>query len=240
MTDGSRGVLYGLGFAQVALTLGCVLYSPPVIVYVYHASVSLKNQTLVPSLVEQSHIHVGPILVFVSLFVAFFTTITYQSNHLPETHGIGVQDYQIEALMELKMWDMMFWLYALSIHCLVVLMLCTPASVFGTILGTLLMTYFLARACAPRGGVVSMTYENFNLLGMGLGFLCVCIQISGAFSNMWFALFLLVASDYLLGIGHVWDSTPTMDTIINCRLFYVCSTMIAVGSLYAMYPDLRE
>ena len=43
--------------------------------------------------------------------------------------------------------------------------------------------------------------------------------------------------DYMLGVGHTWDAAPGMDTITNCRLFWVCSTSLCLAGLYGAWHD---
>jgi hypothetical protein len=50
-------------------------------------------------------------------------------------------------------------------------------------------------------------------------------------------LFALVVLDYFLGVGHTWDRQATLETIANCRLFYVCGGTLCTAALYAAWQD---
>jgi uncharacterized membrane protein len=45
----------------------------------------------------------------------------------------------------------------------------------------------------------------------------------------------VVVLDYFLGVGHTWDRQATIETVTNCRLFYVCCVSFGVAALYAAW-----
>ena len=236
MNNLSRGTAFGLGLSQLAIVMGVVLYSRPVVVHVYNTKWVAVNDTLSMEAFKDSPVRVGPWLLFMSLVVAGFSLSTY---HLTKA-GIGVNDYQAQVLEEARMWDFLFWAYVFNAHAVAIVLLCTPACIYGVALASVLTVYFLGRCCAPRCGQVSMTSENCNLLGLGAGFLLMLGQLGGDSSNLYLVLGAMLVTDYMLGVGHVWDQAPTMDTVINCRLFYLCSTILALALLYSMWtPGMR-
>jgi hypothetical protein len=46
---------------------------------------------------------------------------------------------------------------------------------------------------------------------------------------------LVVVLDYFLGVGHTYDRQATIDTVANCRLFYICACSLAIACFYGMY-----
>jgi hypothetical protein len=45
---------------------------------------------------------------------------------------------------------------------------------------------------------------------------------------------LVVVVDYFLGVGHTYDRQATIDTVSNCRLFYICAGTLGLALLYAL------
>jgi hypothetical protein len=117
-----------------------------------------------------------------------------------------------------------------------VLMVCDPADAFGTVSATAFMSYFLFRACYPKGQQINLTQENLNILGYGLGVLQAALQLMGTRANGMSVLtgMVMVVLDYFMGIGHTYNRQATMDTVSNCRLFYVCAGTVGTALLYAM------
>ena len=96
------------------------------------------------------------------------------------------------------------------------------------------MTYFLCRACYPKSQQINLTQENLNILGYGVGVLQAGLQLTGTRANGMSALMVMVVLDYFMGVGHTYDRQATIDTVSNCRLFYVCAGTVGTALLYAM------
>jgi hypothetical protein len=47
----------------------------------------------------------------------------------------------------------------------------------------------------------------------------------------------MVVLDYFLGIGHVWERSPDMETVANCRLFWACSAGLCLAALYGAWRE---
>ena len=47
-------------------------------------------------------------------------------------------------------------------------------------------------------------------------------------------LTLMVVLDYFMGVGHTYDRQATIDTVSNCRLFYICAGTVGTALLYAV------
>lgn len=240
MADLYRGTAYGIGLSQAAVALGVVTFGDPVLVHVYTTRMDVRplNQTIFLADLRDSGVNVGSWVLITSFLVALFSTTTYHVAKL----GFGSNDYQPVVLEEIKFWDFIFWIVVMLLHGIVVMLLCNPVSFYGAALASLLMVYFLGRSCAPRCGQLTMTSENLNFVGLGVGFLLICCQLGGSSSNLYLVLCGVLVADYMLGIGHVWDSSPTMDTVINCRLSYACMGILGLVGLYstwgpAMYDD---
>jgi hypothetical protein len=172
-------------------------------------------------------------LMMASLLAAVFSTATYKTYEM----GFANQDFQQEAMNEVGLWDLMFWVYCLMIHAIVVLIMGDPVNVFGAVSATCFMVYFLHRACAPKGQHLNLTQENINILGYCVGVLQMAYQLTDTRSNGSMVVMVVVVLDYFLGVGHTYDRQATLDTVANCRLFYVCVTALSLSCLYALCDE---
>jgi len=227
----SRGTAYGIGLAQVAVTLGVLLFCPSVEVHVFLAHAKINGtRGVTEDALETYSGHLGMPILLGSALVAIFSTVTYRTY---ET-GISGQDYVPDVLEQISMWDLLFWVYLLLLHIIAVLVVADPVDLYGLMASSSFMTYFLHRACSPKGPLISLTQENLNLVGYCFGVLMVAYQITETHANSAAILMLLVVTDYFLGIGHTYDKQATIDTVANCRLFYVCLGTLATAFAYAV------
>ena len=242
MIDGTRGTAYGLGLSQCAITLGFVLFSPAVEVDVYapRASLSGGNHSLMVLTSTATRVHLGMPVVGASVLAAVFAMVTYKAHE----ESLSGQDYQADVVEQMGMWDALFWLYALAAHGIVALIVCDPMDAFGLLSCTVFMVYFLFRACYPKSQTVNLTQENLNLLGYGVGVLQLAYQMTPTRGNGMSVLTLMVVLDYFMGVGHTYDRQATIDTVSNCRLFYICAGTVGTALLYAVsgsgHPPLLE
>jgi hypothetical protein len=229
--EASKGAVYGLGLSQFAITLGFVLFFPSVDIDLYvphatlrgnHSSIAIGSTTLRASMAIP--------VMGASLLAAMFALVTYKAHE----QSLSEQDFQSDSVEQMGLWDMLFWVYCLASHCIVILIVCDPVNAFGAISSTVFMTYFLFRACYPKPQSINLTQENLNILGYCLGVLQVFHQMTPTRENNMTALMLLVIIDYFLGIGHTYDRQATIATVSNCRLFYICAGTMGTALLYAM------
>ena len=228
----SRGTAYGLGISQCAITLGIVLFSQHinVDVFVVKEAINDTNDALQPKSITVTTIGMSMPILVASGLAACFSTVTYNMHE----HGLSGLDYHQDTLDQAAMWDILFWAFSLVMHLDLVLLLANPVDLFGCISATSFMVYFLHRSCSPKGNSVSHTQENLNLVGYCVGVLQVMFQVSDSRSNSVTLILLMVIIDYFLGIGHTWDRQATIETITNCRLFYVCCGILVLDALYCI------
>jgi hypothetical protein len=238
MIQVSRASAFALCFSQAAVTLAVIAYYPPVRVQFFscHPKVSNGTLTVPESKLAVSNFGLGvPFLALSCLAVLFSTT----TSGLIE-RGMLQQDsqYTFELLHEAGLWDAIFWAFCAGAHVIVITVVMSPADSYAVALSSLLIIYFLGRLCAPRfSQQMTMTQENFNLLGLFSGVLIVGYNIPDTHSGRTAALMVTCLLDYMLGVGHTWDVTPTMDCVTNCRLFWVCSASLCLASLYGAWHD---
>lgn len=227
----SRGTAYGIGLSQVAITLGVILFCPMIDTHIFLARAAVNGTlTLVSRDVQGVEAHMATPILLASAMAAVFSTITYRTYE----SGISGQDFQQDVLDQVPMWDLLFWGYLLLVHGIAVLVVADPVDVFGLIASTSFMGYFLHRACAPKSHTINLTQENLNIVGYCVGVLMAAYQITETRGNGATILMMLVVVDYFLGIGHTYDRQATIDTVANCRLFYICVGTLGTAALYGM------
>lgn len=211
------------------------MFFPPVQVDLFIAHVHI-NDTTTPngreliSDVQTLGAHMGLPVLSASVLAAIFTTVTCKSLEQDMT-GL---DFQQDVLDNLGMWDMLFWAHSMLAHGVVVMIVADPVDLYGCVSSTSFMVYFLYRACSPKGHHVNLTQENLNIVGYCLGILQLAYQITDTKGNGASVVMLVLVMDYFLGVGHTYDRQATMNTIMNCRLFYICAGSIGIACFYCL------
>jgi hypothetical protein len=233
----TRGTAFALCLSQVAVTALVIMYYPPVHIQLFTNHCTVINGTLTDNtcLVYVADFGLGvPFLMLSCVAVLFSTTTANLGERGPLSQG---NLYSYEVLVETGPWDYIFWLFCLGAHALVIAVIMSPGDVFAVLLSTLLTVYFLGRLCSPRSCQLSMTQENFGLLGYCAGLAVAAYNVPDAHSGRSAALLLTVLLDYMLGMGHTWEQQPPMDTVTNCRLFWVCGASVSLAALYGAWHD---
>ena len=233
----TRGTAFALCLSQLGVTALVIMYYQPVRVQLFTSHPRVDNGTLTNDLSTLAVVDLGlsiPFLALSCVAVLFSSTTASLSERGP----LGSDTpYSFEAMQEAGPWDVVFWLYCCGAHALVVTVIMSPADLFAVALSTLFTFYFLARLCAPRHCQMSMTHENINLLGYCAGVAVAAYNLPDAHSGRSAAILITILLDYMLGMGHTWDQTPPMDTVTNCRLFYVSSVSCCLAALYGAWHD---
>ena len=213
------------------------MYYPPVSVELYTTHPMVVNGTI-----QDTHANLGifktslsmPFLALSCIAVLFSTTTAGLVQR-----GLLSQDnhYTYELLCDTGLWDLIFWMFCGGAHTIVIIVIMSPADSYAASISILLVVYFLGRICAPRGCQISMTQENINLLGFCAGLFIAAYNVPDTHSGRGAALMLTVLLDYMLGVGHTWDLPPAMDTVTNCRLFWVCCSSLCLAALYGAWHD---
>ncbi len=236
----TKGTAYGVGLSQCAITLGAVLFFPPVDVDVYvldgHINATTRGLALDPARDAKGlRVFLALPLLMASALGAAFATMTYRVQS-----EFGSQDYDPEVLGQTGLWQLGFWVYALLAHVLALLLVSDPVAAFGAVSAPAFMVYFLYRACAPKGRELHLTQENLNILGYFLGVLQLGYQLTDARPNGATVVMLVVVLDYFLGLGHTYDRDASIETVANCRLFYVCTASLGLACLYALSGEFDK
>ena len=237
---GTRKLLMLGGYVQFLVTAVVVLFYPLVEVQVFTVSASpglnLSHHAC-------DHVQLHPVTLLyplpvlaTSLLGAFLCSSTVALLE----QGLSGADFTQEALDEGGVWNMLFWAYSALAHALAVMLLLSPGDAYQGVLGVLLMTYFLCRITAPKTQEITITLENFYLLGYALGFVLVLYGMPADASSSgmrYYIIFVVGVIDYCLGVGHTWDRQATFDTVAHCRLFYIYAQSVCICAIYAAWND---
>ena len=239
----SKGTVYALGVLQLVVVGLAVILYPPASVQVFNYVPCVTNGTLTHACGETRSVKLlltMPLLI-VSAAVAAFVSNTFS---LQEAGLIGDDTpFGPEALGQTGLWNALFWFVVAGAHAAVWAAACSPVDLFAWALSTYLCVSFLARICSggevgpdgPAAGAV--TVANANVLGYMLGVGVALYNVPPDYSNRFILVFIAVVLDYFLGVGHVWERDPHIQTIANCRLFWSCSAGFGLALLYAAWRD---
>lgn len=236
-------VTYSVGISQLAIMFAVIMYFPlaSVQVFVYNPCVSNGTLTHACGSTHSTRLLLPLPCMAVCAGAAAFVSSTFSLN---EAGAMGEDAlYGPEALGQTGLWNAIFWFVVAGTHAITLAAACSPVDAFALAIATYLMVHFLAQLCSHTTSsmehvpVGNVTVANANILGYMAGACVAMYCIPPQYSNRLVLLFLLVVLDYFLGIGHVWDRSPSMETVANCRLFWVCSASLCVAALYGAWTD---
>ena len=160
---------------------------------------------------------------------------------VPDTYA-PVQQYAgggQELSSSLYTWELVFWAYILNIHGVLVMCLTSPVDIFDATVVILFGVMCLMFLCRPRGNDGNAA----TLQGVVLAILLICIwnmfmSIPHAYQQdrLWL-MGILMALDGLLLLVHMYDSMPTMYTIVMGRLTYVTLGSVVLSYAFATLQD---
>jgi hypothetical protein len=257
----SKGVLT-LSVIQVPFMLSTIIAYPDVLVDIYSSKVVLiwdhaTNTTAVnlnhPTSLHYMHsVSISSVFIVCSALIAAFALFTYQitqhgvestssvaHEEFTNTNAAFVQDPSI------TMWNNVFTALVILSHGLLVAVLCTPNSLHFLLLIVLVFYISFSIILQPKiqtptdipasASSVGTTYLVAVML-YGLGMVYVCGNISYDPHQLKLQLItVFICIDFLLILGHTWDPTPLMSTIINCRFVYLICSICANAIIYIMW-----
>jgi hypothetical protein len=238
-----KGTVYTLGVAQLVVVGLAVILYPPASVQVFVYVPCVTNGTLTHACGETRPVRLlltMPVLI-VSAACAAFVSNTFQLQDL----GLVRDDVAFgpEALGQTGLWNALFWFIVAGAHAAVVAAACSPVDLFAWALASYLCVSFLARLCSgpdvgPEGpSAGGVTIANANALGYMLGVGVALYNVPPDYSNRFILIIFTVVLDYFMGVGHMWEREPDMQTIANCRLFWTCSAGFGLAALYGAWRE---
>ena len=234
----SKGTIFSLCLSQAAVTVGVICFFQPVKIELYSIYPIIIIGTLdhhSPPKFRSTTLSLSTAVLASSLIAVVFSTTTAGLFEWGVLHQDNV--YTQEILSDTGLWDLIFWLYCAIVHIIIFLVVMSPADTCAVALSSIQYSYFLTSLYQPRQNQLSMTQINITLLGLWVGLLTALHNLPDTHSGLIAAVLVMFILNYMLGIGHTWDSTPTMDVITNCRLFWVCSSSFCLAALYGAWHD---
>jgi len=256
MCGTAEGVGYGLGISQLAIMFGVVWYFPLASVQVFVYKPCVSNGTLTHACGSTEAVRM--MLPLPCLLVSAAAAAFVSSTRTLMDGGILSDEtaYAAEAVAQAGLWDAMFWFVVSGAHLIAVIAACSPVDAFAGGAAAYLMVHFLSQLCRSAdeqraggyqsagpdaqgggAGAGAMTAANANILGYMAGVGIAVYNVPQQYSNRLVIVFLLVVMDYFLGVGHAWDRGPSMYTVANCRLFWVCSASLCLAAMYGAWRD---
>lgn len=230
--DLSKGTAYGICISQMAITLGILLYFPVVKVDVFSVQLNPTNTSIVDQKVTRL-VMPGAFLALSGMAAIFATTTLGMSEQ-----GVGSYAYNTDTLEETGIWDFIFWVYVFMSHMTVFVLVTSPVDIFAVLLASCFSVHYLSRICSPRTQTVNITRENMNLLGYAIGVIMACYSVPSANSIRLSGICVSSILDYFMGLGHTYDRETTMETVINCRLFYISVYSLLLPILYSLWDAI--
>ena len=211
----------GFTLTQLPLMLALIAYYPDPMFAMY--TTNLRNVTSHDMDVDIEDFSASVLYLVASASAAIFALTTRKADLESDTC------YTIEAMDELQMWDLSFWLTMALQHTCLVTFMCSPLDWYFltlSVTGISLMLMLISRLPLIPGG---RSRENILMLICGLLFVMLYSTVrrhghSGFFVGV-------VIMDALVLIGHTFDNAPDMRVVGNCRLCYTSgmSAMILVS-----------
>jgi hypothetical protein len=242
MTFCNKSSVYVFGMIQlVAVGFAIIYYAPASVqVFVYYPCVTNGTLTHACGDTRSVKLMLAIPTLAVSAAVAAFVSNTFS---LHEAGLINESPWGPETLGQTGLWNALFWFIVAGGHAIALAAACSPVDFFAWALATYLCISFLARLCSgpecdadgPMSGAV--TIANANVLGYMVGVGVAVYNVPNDYSNRFILIFLTVVLDYFLGVGHVWDRNPDVQTVANCRLFWSCSAGICLAGLYSAWRE---
>ena len=238
----ARPLADALGLSQTFLMMGVVLMYPAVRVQTYVYTPCVANGTLkLGTPCGSNRVMRVDVSLLCLLASAGATAFVSTSLSLSERGQLQEEcSYCREAVDALGLWDTLFWMTAAVVHAVALLLATSPSDLFLCAGAAYLMAASLVALCRPKdteGAASDSLRLNANLLGYVCGLALAVSGVPEGFSNRYCLLLLLAVLDYFLGVGHVWDRAPLMETVTTCRVFYACASALSLATAYAAWHD---
>jgi hypothetical protein len=202
--------------AQLPIMLAIISYYPDPLFAMY--TTNLLNITTKEMDIEVEDFSASILYTIASTSAALFALASKQAILNPDS------PYTMEALEELRMWDLVFWLAMILQHTCIVTFMCSPLDWYFlslVVTGITLLLLLISRLPLVEGG---RSRENILMLLCGALFFMLYTTVRRHGHGGFFMGLLIL--DALILIGHTFDSSPDMRTVGNCRLCYTSGMSI--------------
>jgi hypothetical protein len=238
-----KGAVFSLGLLQLALVGLMIILFPPASTQVYVYLPCVANGTLTHACGDTRSVRLMLALPTLAVSAAGAAFVSNTFSLLENGLISEEQPFGPESLGQTGLWNALFWFVVTGAHAIAVAAACSPVDLFAWALATYLCVSFLARICAgqevDQDGQVShaISVANANVLGYMAGVAVAFYSVPSDYSNRLIIIFLMIVLDYFLGVGHVWEKTPSVETVANCRLFWACSAGLCLAALYGAWRE---
>jgi hypothetical protein len=196
--------------AQLPITLALISYYKDPLFAMY--TTNLLNVTTKEMDIEVEDFSASILYIIASASAALFALASQRARFDSD------MQYSVEALDELRMWDLGFWLAMILQHACIVTFMCSPLDWYFlslVVTGITLLLLLISRLPLVENG---RSRENILMLLCGALFFMLYTTVR-RHGHAGFFMGLLIM-DGLVLIGHTFDSCPDMKTVANCRLCY--------------------
>jgi hypothetical protein len=237
-TASPKSMAYGLCAAQVIVLLLEMVYraEPAAVLY----STRITNVTSDPPVVHLSTQEYGlsPLFLIASIFVMLFAAVTHQ---LDEQQILdNAMEYADDAVAtHTGMWNSVLWTTFVLVHAAVVIRLTSPVDTYLLLLLVATPLYCVSALCSPPSTAAHTGAGRSQQATFLIS--AYAVSMMGAFNNMpvqrgmdVVVFGLLLISDMLLVMGHIYDSNPNMQTVGHCRLTYAAGSALLLLGVYGI------
>ena len=220
--DAMHNVASAVGMAQVFILLILMSNFNGPMFSIYTTTLMNATDTTHTMDIEVEMFSGAPVYLFNAVISCIFAATTRRMKPDVDT------PYTIEAISEVSPWEFGFWCTVVSQHATMVLYMCAPVDWYFLILtvcGITLVLLLIARLPFIEGAAQSRS----NFLMLVCGALYFTLYTGTRHHGHVGYLFAMLIFDFLILIGHTFDSNPNMVTVSNSRLVYqagMCGVLI--------------
>ena len=211
--------------AQLPIMLALITYYPDPLFAMY--TTNLLNVTTKEMDIEVEDFSASILYTIASSSAALFALASKRATLNTDS------PYTLEALEELRMWDMGFWLATILQHTCIVTFMCSPLDWYFlslVVTGITLLLLLISRLPLVDNG---RSRENILMLLCGAIFFMLYTTVRRHGHGGYFMGLLIL--DALILIGHTFDTSPDMQTVGNCRLCYTSGMSVLLLVSFVQY-----
>jgi hypothetical protein len=197
-------------------------------------------------------INISTVFLVCSGLVAFFALSTFQmiQQGIPNVGNISHEEFvcgNAEFVHDptVLLWNNVFLALVIITHEVVLAVICTPNSMHFLIMMALVFYVSFSVILQPKlqapsdlpGAAASVSYAYMvavTFYVVGMFYVCGNISFDPLQYKVQFVTALIFVDAFLI-LGHIWDPTPLMSTIINCRFMYTVCIIVMNVVIYFMW-----
>lgn len=214
----SRATGLGFSVSQFPLLILILMYypDPECTTYIVH----FKNMTIPREYyLEYDTTGLSVSFLVTSAAIAIFSTMTAQ---LQESQIIdNMIEFGSDLSSNLFAWNFTQYFIIFNIRVHVIALLCSPLDLYFLYLAVLLQGYAIVQLISPKANH-DTKLDNFALI-LFVGVVLLVFNYMPVKHGVRMVYWtMLCVCDFLLIIGHTYDTQRNTETVANCRVFYNC------------------